>query len=227
MDEWWTYSPENLLMFSARTYYRLFELHHRALWPAQLAAVGSGLAIVVLMRRAAARPSRVVAALAAAAWLAVAWSYFWLRFATIHNGGRVMAAAFGAQAALLLWSGVARRRAALLPGGGAVRAVGAAIVVFAIALLPFVGRLLGRPWAQAELFGLTPDATVAATLGLLLLARRAGWHLWVIPVAWSLFSGATLWAMRSPEWWALPALALVAVAGGIARRGRAPRRPPE
>ena len=35
MPEWWTYSLSDFLMFSPRTYYRLFELHNAAIWPAQ------------------------------------------------------------------------------------------------------------------------------------------------------------------------------------------------
>ena len=47
MSEWWTYSPANFLMFSARTYYRLFELHNKALWPAHGLALLTGFAILV------------------------------------------------------------------------------------------------------------------------------------------------------------------------------------
>ena len=28
MSEWWTYRPSDFLLFSARTYWRLFELHN-------------------------------------------------------------------------------------------------------------------------------------------------------------------------------------------------------
>jgi hypothetical protein len=46
MSEWWTYSLSDLLMFSARTYYRLFELYNLAIWPAQLLAGTLGVAIL-------------------------------------------------------------------------------------------------------------------------------------------------------------------------------------
>ncbi len=36
MSEWWTYTLSDFLLFSARTYYRLFELYNRDVWPAQL-----------------------------------------------------------------------------------------------------------------------------------------------------------------------------------------------
>ena len=35
MTEWWTYRPSDFLLFSPRTYHRLFELYNEWLWPAQ------------------------------------------------------------------------------------------------------------------------------------------------------------------------------------------------
>ena len=35
MSEWWTYSLSDFLLFSPRTYYRLFELYNLAIWPTQ------------------------------------------------------------------------------------------------------------------------------------------------------------------------------------------------
>jgi hypothetical protein len=36
MSEWWTYRLSDILPFSAQTYFRLFELHNAAVWPAQI-----------------------------------------------------------------------------------------------------------------------------------------------------------------------------------------------
>ena len=95
---------------------------------------------------------------------------------------------------------------------------GIAILVFGLLLYPLTAPLAGRPWAQAELFGVTADPTAAATLGFL-LATRAPWFLWPVPVAWSLFSGATHRAMEAPDGWLLPGLALLTVvARAISRR---------
>lgn len=230
MPDWSTYSPENFLMFSARTYHRLFERHHHALWPAQLAALAAGIAILVLLVRDESRSRRYATGLVAAAWLAVAWTFLWTRFSTIHLGGRAMAIAFGAQAALLGWASLRRRQPGARASAAtarAVRRVGWAVVAFAVAIEPLVGRLLGRPWAQAELFAVTPDATVAATVGVLLATPRSAWYLWPVPVAWSLFSGMTLFALPSPEWWLLPAIALGGVVLEGVRRRRSRRMPAE
>ena len=74
----------------------------------------------------------------------------------------------------------------------------AAIGVVAYPLLP---PLFGRPWTSAEVFGIAPDPTAIATLGVLLMAR--GRHVLLllpIPLLWLLLSGLTLraWAIRRP-----------------------------
>ena len=87
--------------------------------------------------------------------------------------------------------------------------VGLCIFVFALFAWPLVGRLLGRPWLQAELFGIAPDPTVVATLGVLIAADRTRWELLVVPMLWCAISGATLWAMQSPDALLAPAAALL------------------
>ena len=42
MSEWWTYSLSDFLLFSPRTYYRLFELYNVAIWPLQLVSPRAG-----------------------------------------------------------------------------------------------------------------------------------------------------------------------------------------
>ena len=47
MAEWWTYRPEDFLLFSPRVYWRLFELHNAAVWPVQVPALLLGAAILI------------------------------------------------------------------------------------------------------------------------------------------------------------------------------------
>jgi hypothetical protein len=75
-------------------------------------------------------------------------------------------------------------------------------------IAPLIGPLLGRPWTQAEVFGIAPDPTAIATLGILLTANgRVRWELLATPVIWCVISALTLWTMGSPD---APAPALVA-----------------
>ena len=96
---------------------------------------------------------------------------------------------------------------------------GLCIFLFALFIHPLIGPLAGRPWLQVELFGVAPDPTVVATLGVLVAAYRPHWELLVIPMIWCAISGATLWAMQSPDALVVPgvaALVLVLVAWKIA-----------
>ncbi|CAN7177238.1 DUF6064 family protein [Massilia sp. LjRoot122] len=208
MSEWWTYSLSDFLMFSARTYYRQFELMNRELWPLQLLALGAGIAVLACMLRIKAR---IAFALLGLAWPSVAWAYHLQRYADIHTAAPYFALGYCIQAGLLAWMAT-RRHAAPSPGRMATL-----IVVLGLAGYPLLAALHGRSWWQAEVFGFAPDPTVAVTFGALLF-WRAPWPLWVIPVLWSAASSATLMELRAPLPWLLLVLAFLAVAAGLARR---------
>ena len=92
------------------------------------------------------------------------------------------------------------------------------LVLFALVVQPFIGPLVGRDWQQAEIFGVTPDPTVLATLGILLTVdKRPPWGLMIIPLIWCVLSGATLWTMGSPDAWVTPFAALGALGLAVYR----------
>ncbi len=100
--------------------------------------------------------------------------------------------------------------------------VGIGLLVFAVVLQPLLGLLVGRPWSQVEVFGLAPDPTVVATLGVLMMGRTLGqWMLMVIPVLWCAIGGATLWAMGRPDAVVLPVVAITTIATSVLGRRRA------
>ena len=213
MSEWWTYTLSDFLLFSSRTYYRLFEIYNAAIWPAQIVAIGLGLAILALSRRAAAARGRWIAAILAACWLWVAIAFHASRYATINWAAVYFAWAFGLEAALVIWIGIVRGRLTFERPVDLAGRAGVWIFLFALAVEPCVGPLLGRGWRQAEIFGVAPDPTAVATLGILLISRGRGrrW-LMVIPAIWCSISGATLVAMKAPDAWIPPLAAALAVA---------------
>jgi hypothetical protein len=217
MSEWWTYRLSDFLLFSPQAYFRLFELYNLAVWPAQLAVLGLGAVMALLLWRGGAGVGRIVSALLAAAWLWIAWAFHLQRYATINLAGTHLAAAFAIQAVLLLWFGVVRDRMA--PGRQRLAWAGVGLFLFALAY-PLIGLWLGRPWTQLEVFGLAPDPTVVATLGVALLASPpARGILLVIPILYCAVGGATLWAMASPEAPVLPLAALLALLHAFTIRG--------
>ena len=219
MQDWLTYRLSDLLLFSPRTYYRMFELYHQAMWPAQLVALVAGVAIVILLWRSDERSGVGIAVLLAVGWMWVAVAFHLDRYATINWAARWFAALFVVQAALLAWYGVARGRLSFRRPAGRARWRAPVLFVVAVVVAPLAGRAAGRTWSQVELFGLTPDATAIATLALLLLAvPRASRVLLLVPIVWCAIAGATLWAMVSREAWVSIATAAAGLAAMVVSR---------
>ncbi|NPC54754.1 DUF6064 family protein [Caenimonas soli] len=198
MSDWWTYRLSDFLMFSPTVYWRLVERYNRDAWPLQVLMLGVGLLLLWL---AAARPAaagRLVAGTLAAIWLWVGWAFHHQAYAQINWVAEYAAIAFAVQAVLLVGRGVVRLPGAVPSTLAPLRRVGLALAVAGILVYPWAGLLAGRPSAQWEVFGLMPEPTALATLGLLLACeqRRRAW-LMVIPLV-SLFIGwATLWQFGS------------------------------
>jgi len=214
MSEWWTYSLSDFLMFSSRSYYRLLELYNAAVWPAHWLALAAG----VIVMAGVARPDRhmrVAAALAlAATWGWVAWAYHLERYADINTAAPYFAAAFALQALLLC---LMAARPVTAVSGRMQQRLALGIVGLAVIAYPALALLRDGGWAQAEVFGIAPDPTVVATLGVL-LGWRAHPIAWIVPVAWCAVSGATLMALRIGSAALLPVCAVLAVTAGLVSR---------
>jgi hypothetical protein len=208
MSEWSTYTFRDLLLFSARTYYRLFEIYNAAIWPAQVAAILLALAILWLLLRRGASASRAIAVLLAAGWLWTGVAFLAKRYATINWSAGYFAWAFGVEAALLLFFGMKGWLLFERPTDLRGR-FGLGLFLFALVAAPLVDPLLGRGWRGSQLFLLCPDPTAIGTLGLLLCRpphgrRRFRLSMMIIPVLWCLYTAVFLLAMKSPEWWITP-----------------------
>jgi hypothetical protein len=197
MSEWWTYRLSSFVMFSPRTYLRLHELYNEDIWPAQWIALAVGIAIAALASRRAAF-ARIGVAMLALCWCWTAWKFHAQRYAAINWAATYFAAAFIAQAVALAVAAVQLRDAAETPVR-VPRAAGLLLAVFALVGQPLLARLAGRSVHAIEYFGVAPDPTVVATLGVLLMQRRLPWGLWVVPVLWCAISGAFQWTLKFPD----------------------------
>jgi hypothetical protein len=211
MSEWWTYTLSDFLMFSQRSYYRLIALYNEAVWPAHLLALAAGLAVIACIARPAPGTRRIALLLLAVAWAWIAWAYHLERYADINTAGPWFALAFGMQALLLCFMALRSHGAAPARMQKHVALGLAGLAVLAYPLLAPGG---GRGWGQAEVFGIAPDPTAIATLGVM-LACRAHPVAWLIPLAWCAVSGATLMELRVGHAWLLPTFAIVAVAAAL------------
>lgn len=229
MSEWATYTLQDFLLFSPRVYWRMFELHNQSVWPLQILALLLGAAILVWVVRPHPWSSRAILAILAAAWMWVAWAFLWSRYSTINWAAAYVAPAFGFQALLLGWFAGVRGHVHFEVSRSVSGATGFMLLLYALILHPFLAKFAGRPFAAAEVFGIAPDPTAIATLGLITMASGRGWVrlLLIVPLAWCLVSWATLYTMGAPEAWIpLTSAALAAVSQlWPSRRGRSVRAP--
>ncbi len=209
MQHLFSYSLSDFLLFSPETYFRLFVRMNEALWPLQILLFAIGL--LVLWLALYQRGFRVLVLIFAAAWLLVAWVFFWERYQSINWAGRYFAAAAVVQALLLL-------QFVVWPPAFSPRGQGPAVLllVFALLIQPLIIPLSGRAWQGMEFFGLAPDPTAVATIGFVLLV--SGWRRWlVLPLAlvWCAITAATAWAMDWPAGVIAPAAAVATLLLGL------------
>ena len=171
----------------------------------------AGVALLVILLRRPPKAARIVAFALAVCWAFVAWAWHVMHYAAINWAATYFAAAFALQALLLLWVGVVRGALALGSASPAASTVGNGLVAWGLIGLPILNALFGQGIAQADFFGTGADSTVAATLGVLLLARGRRWPLWPIPLAWCAITGAFAAMMRLQTAPVMPLVALVAV----------------
>jgi hypothetical protein len=215
MSEWWTYSLSDFLLFSGRTYHRLFELYNVDIWPAQSVALALGCVLLALMWRPRAGQGRFIAAILALCWIWVAWAFHWRHFTTINWAATYFAYAFAFEALLLIVFGVINDDLAFEPGSLTHR-VGFVVVLFAVVGEPLIAPLAGRGWLQAEVFGVTPDPTALATLGALVAGGwRALRRMGIVPLISCVLSGAVTWTLGSPEASVMLVAVLVVLAAGV------------
>lgn len=216
MSEWWTYRLADFFMYTHTTFERLLEAYNVWLYPAQALAIIAGTWLVWVAWRGSARHVQIALAVLGASWLWVAWIYFYLRLATIDLAAPYYAYGFAIEGVLLLWAGWRfgqAWRSPFLPQ----RRWGATIIALAIFVLPLIAPLLGGSWKAIALFGVTPDATALATLGMIIVLGAARW-LSVVPLLWCIASGALLWNLGGPQAFVLPLLGVAALAALLWKR---------
>ncbi len=214
-----SYALVDFVPFTAEVYLRLLERVGESSWPLHLATLVLGVAAMILMWRGR---GRIACVLLAAPWAWVGITFFEQRYAQLNWAGGWFAGAFLVQAAgllLLAAMGAAFDRGAAttqrsahsgILQQGAPLAGGLILAGFGVLAYPVIGPLSGSALFQAETFGIHPDPTAVATLGIMLVGLR-GFGLWLamlIPLLWCLITGLTLYVLDAP-WTPIPLAAAV------------------
>ncbi|MEQ8287543.1 hypothetical protein [Thalassospira sp.] len=196
MSEWWDYGLADLLLFSPRVYYRLFETLNTTWWLVVASAFVAGLIAFGMALRHGHRGNRVILVLLSLIWGWVSYGFLWQYYMPINWAVPYFLPGFVAESVLL--AVFAARPLPLRFGwrGDLSSYVGVGLMVCAFVLYPFAGLIEGRSLIQAELFGSAADPTALGTLGFVLMARGTWrWLLLLVPLIWCVLSSATLWVM--------------------------------
>lgn len=210
MSDWLTYTAEDFVLFSAQTYFRLFELYYIALWPVGIVAGVLTIFLIALLWQGSTQAVRGCFAILALMWIWVALAFHLQHYATINWAAVYFGGAFAAQGlvlALLAWRGNVSPRPPTFLGRA-----GYAVMVIAIFVNPILDWATGRPFTQAGWFGMAPDPTAMATLGLLAIQQSPlRWALMVTPIVWCAVTGIVLSVLGSPTYAIPPIVALLSV----------------
>jgi hypothetical protein len=192
-----------MLPFTHAQFVFVFALYNGVIWPLQWVAQAVGVMMIVLLWRPSRDRDRVGIVLLAAMWLWTGLAYHVVFFSLINPAATLFGMFFVFEALLLAEAGL-RGRLVFGEARGPSRALGWALLVYAVVGYPALGLLLGERALELPAFGLTPCPVVLATLGMLLLAKgpTRPW-LFVIPVAWALIGGSAAVLLRVPQDWPL------------------------
>lgn len=222
--DWADYRPADLLLFSGRTYYRLFERCNEAHTAINLALMAAGVLVALLLLRGDARARRAWPLVLALAWAWSTWAFVWSLYLPIQWAMRYALPVLAVHIAILLAIGLWRRMPTPLPAERIAAGTGWVLIGSAFLIWPAVAPWAGHGWRSAELFGSAPDPTALASLGFaLMLPGAARWLAGAVPMAWCLFAGATLLTLGQPAGWWLLAAPLLALGASVIERIRAPR----
>lgn len=219
MSGWSDYALSDFVLFSPEVYWRLFALENAALFPWSVVAPLGGLVCLLMMRRAPRGATAALCLLLAAGWAVAGASFLWTRYGAINWAAPYAAPLYAAAALLLPALCLSGRAAPPAPG----RAAGLALLAFGLVVYPLLALVFGRAAMTAELAGVAPDPTAAATLGLSFFLRRGPLSatLQAVAALWLATSALTLYALGEAAVLApLFALALWGVGAVGARAAR-------
>lgn len=215
MNAWTSYLLQDFIPFTANVYFRLLERMGETFWPLHLLTLALGAATLVLGLKCR---TRLACLLPATLWFFVAIAFFIQRYAELNWAGGYVGYAFIAQAVLLVvmaltgWGIDNAPRATNPPV-----AIGIAISLFGLIVMPLTAPLGGGSWYQSEVFGIHADPTAVTTLGLVLILLR-GFALWIaaiVPALWLVVSGLTLQALNATGGGVLFAVLVIALVGVV------------
>lgn len=176
-----------MLPFTYEQFLTVFKNYNLAIWPTQIIAYLSGVAIVYLMIRKASNSGRVIWWIVSFYWLWMGLVYHIIFFASINPAAYGFGALFIAQGILFLRVGVFRPDIKYRFLFDVRFVIGAVFILYALLIYPVIGYCSGRGFPHTPLFGVAPCPTTIFTFGILLwMEQKIPKYILLIPALWSI-----------------------------------------
>ena len=197
MDLLQSFSLRDLLIFSPESYFQLFEISNRALWPFQLPLLLLFTLALVLIYKRPRFTSKLIHSWLGFIWFFVAYWYFNVHYSQISTYAHYLAYAFYVEAFLLFITAFVSRNDAInfdqTDYQKLLLILGVGLITYGLIIHPIMSLLIwNQSLIRAELFSIAPDPTAIASIGFILLFPVKGsLVLIIIPILWLLFSFIT------------------------------------
>lgn len=195
MSDLQTYRLEDFILFTPDIYWRLLERINDTFWPLHILVVAIGLIALLFALRG---NRRIALILLAPAWLTSGIIFHLTYYAELNWAAPWFGWGFIAQAVLLLtpawFAGSIKMHE---PPRGPSTWIGTTMALVSLLGYPLIATTIGPDLSHAGTYGLHPDPTAIATLGVLLIILR-GPTLWLtmpIPILWCVIGSLTLIAL--------------------------------
>ena len=185
-----SYSLHDLLIFSPESYFKLFELSNKALWPFHIFLILLAVVAVFLLYKRYQLVSRLIFIWLGLVWCFVGYWYFGQFYSQINTYAHIGKYLYYVEAVLLFLYAIfsshdvktSYKQWQVMIGGG--------LILYGLLIHPIVSLMMwNQPLIRSELFSIAPDPTAIVTIGFLLLMLVRGYiMLIVIPAFWLLLS---------------------------------------
>jgi hypothetical protein len=206
--------------FTIAEFLDVFRQYNTAVWPAQWILALLAVVIVALAMRGRPRDHRWVSGILAVLWGWMALAYQLAFFTTLSRVGVLFAGAFVVQGLMLAWLALRTHPVVYRPGSDAAGLIGAALIVYALAVYPALGYALGHRYPAAPTFGV-PCPTTIFTLGLFVWSRGTiPWGLLIVPIVWAVVGVSAAFNLGMREDLGLVVAAIIALVSFVVARRR-------
>lgn len=173
------------LPFDQAQFFEVMAAYNQAVWPAQVVLTACSVLVAWLMFRRTRNAGRWASAMLAMLWAWMAVAYHWAFFTRINAAAWVFGAISLVGALVFAWYGVVKQDIRIEAHPSGKTALGWLLIVFALAVYPALGKLVGHDYPAAPTFGL-PCPTTIFTVGILMLTTSGTPRLaYAAPVLWA------------------------------------------